>query len=329
MKILITAPNLSGAITGNRITATRWKRLLQALGHHVTLKESYERERADLLIALHATKSHPSVKRFRERNPEKPIIVGLAGTDLYQDTPLAPATYETLQLADVVLALQPLAKNALPPPIAQKTVVIYQSAVPPRRHLKPLQRCFEMCLVANLREVKDPFLAEEASRLLPSHSRIRITHIGSAYEPSWKKEAEKRTRENKRYLWLGEQGHTRTLQLIDRAKIVLLTSKSEGGANVISEALACGKPLLCSEIPGTVGILGKDYPGYFPPGDKQVLAELMQKAETDREFSRQLHQAIKRSLPKIHPKTELQTWRTLLRLWLPPQPPLAALEKVR
>lgn len=100
MKILITAPNLSSIITGNRITATRWKRLLKALGHQVTLKESYERECVDLLIALHATKNHSSVKEFRQKNLEKPIIVGLAGTDLYEDLPSNTLTRKTLQLAD-------------------------------------------------------------------------------------------------------------------------------------------------------------------------------------------------------------------------------------
>ena len=318
MKILIIAPNLSGAITGNRITATRWKHLLQTLGHTVILKETYEGERLDLLVALHATKCYPSLKRFKKENPEKPIVIGLAGTDLYQDLPSQPITREALRWAHAVVALQPLAREALPPSIARKTVVIYQSAVPPQKRLKPLRRCFEICLVANLRDVKDPFLAEEASRLLPARSRIRITHIGSAYASFWEKEARKRARTNKHYVWLGPQKHSRTLQLMDRARLVLLTSKSEGGANVVSEALACGKPLLCSEISGSVGILGKDYPGYFPPGDHEALAQLMLKAETEEGFLQALQRAIEKKRPLVDPGRERRAWKSLLkRLFAP------------
>lgn len=317
MKIFVIAPNLSGPLTGNRITATRWKKILQGLGHQVTLKEKYMRERADLLIALHATKSHSSVKLFKQRNPGKPIVVGLAGTDLYIDLKTTPATQETLWLADVIVSLQPLAKEALPPTIAKKVAVIYQSAVPPKKRLKPLPNCFELCLIANLRDVKDPFLAEEASRLLPPNSMIKITHIGSAYSLSWEQEARTRAKNNTRYRWLGPQGHARTLQLLDRAQAVLLTSKSEGGANVVSEALACKKPLLCSEIPGTVGILGEDYPGYFPPGNTRALADLMMKAENEEHFFLKLRRAIERKNSLVNPKKEQQAWQKLLQRFQP------------
>jgi glycosyltransferase involved in cell wall biosynthesis len=58
----------------------------------------------------------------------------------------------------------------------------------------------------------------------------------------------------------------------------------EGGANTISEALATGVPVLASDIPGNVGMLGEDYPGYYPVGDEDALAWLLHRAETDARF---------------------------------------------
>lgn len=37
-------------------------------------------------------------------------------------------------------------------------------------------------------------------------------------------------------------------------------------------------------IPGTVGLLGRDYPDYCPVGDTRTLADLLRRAETDAGF---------------------------------------------
>jgi len=50
-------------------------------------------------------------------------------------------------------------------------------------------------------------------------------------------------------------------------RICLVTPQLEGGANVISEALALGVPVLSSCIGGSLGLLGADYAGYFRAGD--------------------------------------------------------------
>jgi len=54
----------------------------------------------------------------------------------------------------------------------------------------------------------------------------------------------------------------------------------EGGANVISEAVVAGVPILASNISGSVGLLGRDYPGYFSVGNTDQLRELLLRAES-------------------------------------------------
>ena len=82
MRILVVTPARPGSRNGNRVTALRWVRILRRLGHRVRLAETYGGERCDLLVALHARKSHASVARFREERPGAPLVVALTGTDL-------------------------------------------------------------------------------------------------------------------------------------------------------------------------------------------------------------------------------------------------------
>ncbi len=87
----------------------------------------------------------------------------------------------------------------------------------------------------------------------------------------------------------------------------------EGGANAISEALSAGVPVIASEIPGNVGLLGKDYPGYYPVGNERALSRLLARSETDSAFYGLLkaHCEVRRRL--IMPEQELSALEKLLK----------------
>ena len=55
----------------------------------------------------------------------------------------------------------------------------------------------------------------------------------------------------------------------------------EGGANALIVAVTSGVPVIGSDIPGNRGMLGADYPGWFPVGDDAGLARLIQRAMDD------------------------------------------------
>ena len=74
MRITIVTPARAGTTHGNRVTAIRWAGMLEQLGHRVSLRQTFDDQPADLLIALHARRSYASIKRFHRQFPESPIV---------------------------------------------------------------------------------------------------------------------------------------------------------------------------------------------------------------------------------------------------------------
>ena len=78
------------------------------------------------------------------------------------------------------------------------------------------------------------------------------------------------------------------------------------------EAIAAGTPILCSAIPGNLGLLGADWPGAFPVGDAEALAQQIARAATDQEFFDDLCHRTQRLQAMVAPQTERAAWRALL-----------------
>jgi putative glycosyltransferase (TIGR04348 family) len=299
---------------GNKMTALRWARILRKLGHKVGVDQFYDGGRWDLLIALHARRSHASIEKFGQLHPELPLIVVLTGTDLYRDIQSDRKARRSLEVATRLIALQPMALAELPKRLHAKTRVIYQSAQPYRRQAsRPGKRIFKVCLIGHLREEKDPLRAALALRRLPSESRIRVVHIGLALDARFEQKARTEAARNPRYRWLGALPHWKTRRVLAHSDLALITSRMEGSSNVLSEALASSVPVVASNIPGLMGTLGKSFPGYFPVGDTQGLAALLLRSETDAKFYRRLKRDCARLSHLVAPKREFEAWRRLLR----------------
>ena len=319
MRIGIITPAPARSHYGNRITALRWARILRRLGHRVSISQQYNNEQLDLLIALHARRSYSSINRFRRQYRDSPIIVALTGTDVYRDIHTSRRAQQSLQLVDRIVVLQPRALRELDSSTRRKARVVYQSVEgisglrnTGRKSNRSSSGDFDVSVIGHLRPVKDPFRAALAARSLPPSSQIRIMHIGGAMTKEMEKSARREEQINPRYRWLGELSRSRTLRALAQSQLCIISSRMEGGANVVSEAIVSSIPILASRIDGNVGILGADYPGLFRVGETGELARLMTRAETNPNFLRELRRRVTNLARLFDPAKEEKDWSQLL-----------------
>ncbi len=273
---------MASANSGNWHTAKRWARCL-APHARVSIDNEWRGASADVLIALHARRSAASIAAFARQYPERPLIVVLTGTDLYRDIAVDESAKRSLALASRLVVLQDEGLDAVPPEYAGKTITIYQSA----RFLRPgrpSRQHFDLALVGHVRPEKDPLTALRALQRLPADLPVRLFHIGGDLDAELAAKVRAQAGGDVRYRPLGALPQAATRQLIKRCRLLLLPSLMEGGANVLIEAVTSGVPVLGSDIPGNRGMLGVDYPGWFPAGDAARLADLILAAAHDQNF---------------------------------------------
>jgi len=282
--VVIVSPALADANNGNWQTVHRWQRML-AGRHRVRVVREWPDSGGDaahnpahdaVMIALHARRSAASIAAWARQYPDRGLAVVLTGTDLYRDIQTDPAAQRSLALAQRLVVLQERGPDALPAALRDKTRVIFQSAgarqplAKPARHLRAV-------MVGHLREEKSPETLLEAARLLAGEARIFIDHIGDALDPALGDAARATAADCPRYRWLGGLPHEAVRRRIQRAHVLVHTSRMEGGAHAILEAVRSGTPVLASQVPGNVGMLGTGYAGYFPQGDAAALAALLRR----------------------------------------------------
>jgi putative glycosyltransferase (TIGR04348 family) len=300
-----------GSLHGNRITALRWQGFLGELGYSVEVTESWSGGDADLLVALHAYRSHQSIVAFKKQYPSRPIVLILTGTDLYRDIANHNEVIQSMEMADQLIVLQSAAIDSLPTIFRHKVQVIYQSVEMNIRD-SAAKEDFLVSVIGHLREEKDPFCVVRSLPLLPSDSKITVKHLGQAMNSQMKDQAANFSATIDRYQWLGEVSRADALKILSQSHLMVISSRMEGGAHVVSEAIALGIPVIASDIPGNRGLLGEDYPGYYPVADASALAILLYRAENTPTFyaSLQKHIDLRREL--ITPAREKQSIHELV-----------------
>ena len=302
MRIALVTPARPGSRAGNRHTALRWAAMLRAAGHKVTVSTEWDSNgQDDLLIALHARRSHASVKKFKEMHPRKPLVLALTGTDIYRDIRTDKDAQESLTLATRFLVLQAKATEELSTSLRRKTHVVVQSCSTKLRH-EPVKRRFRLCVLGHLRDEKDPLRAMHALRHVQGD--VELIQAGDSLDDKLADEARRGMQQDKRYRWLGSVSHARALKLLASSHAMVISSRMEGGANVVSEAIRIGVPVIASRISGNVGLLGAKYPAYYPLGDERALAKLVERARSDRRFYTDLKRHVAKLRPMVSPANE-------------------------
>ena len=303
MKIALVTPARPGTRSGNRHTALRWAAFLRAAGHRVSVSTEWGGEPADVMLALHARRSHASIREF-----QGPVVLALTGTDVYQDIHRSPAARRSIDLAKELIVLQSKAAEEVP---GRKVHVVVQSSSTALRH-HPVKGKFRICVIGHLRAVKDPLLTLKA--LAHVQQEVEVIQLGELLETNLRPKTSDR-----RYRWLGSVPHGRALQWLASSHAMVISSRMEGGANVVCEALRIGVPVLASRIPGNVGLLGERYPGYFRVGDERDLARLIEKA-MDAAFYKRLKRHVHALRESVSPSSEARALLASFASLSPPRP---------
>lgn len=293
------------------MTALRWQRFLEELGYSVGVTESWSGGDAGLLIALHAYRSHQSIVEFKKKYPNRHIVLILTGTDLYRDMENHSEVIQSMEMADQLITLQSSALDSIPASLRYKAQVIYQS-VEIGTTDSVAKEDFLVSIIGHLREEKDPFCIARSLPLLPADSKITVRHLGQAMNSEMKDLAKHFNATIDRYQWIGEVSHADALRMLSQSRLMVISSRMEGGAHVVSEAIALGIPVIASDIPGNRGLLGEDYPAYYPVANESALANLLYRSETMPTFYASLQKYIDLRKELIKPAREKQSIQELV-----------------
>jgi len=297
--IVLVTPVPSDTRNGNWQTAHRWASMLSP-NYNVTLtaqwpdgatspdsqksgldhSASAQRPAPLAMLALHAFKSSGSIEAWSCMFPSRPLIVVLTGTDLYRDIERQPKAQASLEQADYLVVLQEQGLKALPRTLQSKARVVFQSCSQYKTLVKSTT-FLKAVMVGHLRDEKWPQTLFEAAHLLSSKDHIYIDHIGQALDSTLEQQALSTALSCPHYRWLGGLSHKTTRQRIQHGHLLIHTSRMEGGAHAVMEAVRSGTPVLASRIDGNLGMLGSDYFGYFEPGNAKALTSMLRRCRED------------------------------------------------
>ena len=327
IRILILSPAALPSVTGNAITAERWRRGLEKKGwtvHVLASRElgasNLEREidhfRPDLIHAHHAFQSGCRLLSlpFMGAGGKVPFVVSPAGTDINKDWNKAPrreTIFRVFESARAIVAQGPgtleRLKAILPSsdgrifPVPKSILWFGEDPCRLRDLAGCLPRDVLFFLPAGVRPVKGNLeclmALEKVRRVRP---RVRVVFAGPGLDPVYTArfaQEVRRCMDFARWIPLISPGAMRSAY--EEADVVLNASFSEGLSNAVLEGMAAGRPLLASDIPGNRGpVLGEkgDDPSgiLFNPQDPEDFLKQALRLIDDEELRNSLGQAGKK-----------------------------------
>lgn len=269
--LLVVPPQLPPS-AGNVVTAARLAQGLAAAGVAArvlpadALHEEPQPEPGTVVHALHAVAAGVPAARWARGVP---VVWTFTGTDLASEAlaPLQPAAsgvaafvvYHAEALAQVRALLPGSAGRLRIIPPAVAPALLQPAALRRPAHLgaagaiRPVARPHEVVLLlpAGLRPVKDPDLAVAVlDHLRRAGVPARLWIAGPPRERGFAAEFLERIAAKPFVQHLGEVPPERMPALYLRADIVLNTSRAEGMSNALLEAMALGRAVLATDIPG-------------------------------------------------------------------------------
>jgi glycosyltransferase involved in cell wall biosynthesis len=301
-RILILSPSTLPSVTGNALTAERWRRALEEKGWTVqvlaargleilNLKKTIDFFRPDLIHAHHAFQSGCRLLDlpFMDAGGKIPFVVSPAGTDINKDLKAAPrreAIFRVFESARAIIAQGPgtleRLKEVLPSsdghifPVPKSILWFGEDDC----RLRDLAGCLRgdvlFFLPAGVRPVKGNLECLTAlEKVHASRPRVRVVFAGPGLDPVYTERFAMEVRRCAAFAcWIPLIPPAAMRSAYKAADVVLNASFSEGLANALLEGMAAGRPLLASDILGNRGPVsgreGEEPSGYlFDPRDPE------------------------------------------------------------
>jgi len=294
-RVALLTPFGFPSVRGNAVTVDRIARGLRERGLDTrvwdlsavserTLEAEVEAWRPRLVHAFHALRAGPLALRLARRL-EVRLVVTLTGTDANHDLfdpEHAAVVRRVLEGAAVITAfhasIAERVSGALPD-LGGRLVTVPQSVAFGGREPFDLAARWELprdrvlfVFPAGIRMVKGPATPlRPLDRLAAAHPGLRLLYVGPVLDAGEGKALSAALARRPWARYLGAVPHAQMASLLAQADVVLNCSISEGGmANSVLEALALGRAVLASDIPGNrslvedgvTGLLFRDEAGF-------------------------------------------------------------------
>src|SRR5688572_18692238 len=122
-----------------------------------------------------------------------------------------------------------------------------------------------------------------------------------------------------RYRYHGVYTHPEDCRaFMESLDVFVMPSFSEGTPNSVVEAMACGKPIIASDVGGIPDMIGADSGIVIPPGDMEALAEAMLRLARDADLRSRMGDAAKERYeklfsPKVVVPLMIETYRRVMQ----------------
>src|SRR6267154_6516854 len=189
-----------------------------------------------------------------------------------------------------------------------------------RKPHRPAPNRITFGFAARMEELKGPMVLMEAFAV--AYQQCGNISLNIAGDGSQRQKVAARAKAldvASRYRYHGVYTHPEECRaFMESLDVFVMPSFSEGTPNSIVEAMACGKPIIASEVGGIPDMLGDESGILVPPGDMKALAEAMLCLAQDHELRRTMGAAAKERYqqlfsPKVVVPLMVETYRRVTR----------------
>lgn len=269
----------------------------------------------DAVIVFFTLPCGPIALRLH-RSLQLPYVVSLRGGDVpglvpeiaWQHWLLTPLRRRVLESSTAIVAndagLARLSTRADPYQVAVIPNGVDSEHFSPRREPAVDTAGTNLLFVGRFHRQKNlAFLLNQIARLNSNGpARWRLALVGDGDERAALEELARRLGIVDQLVWHGwQEDKTRLRDLYREADILVNPSLYEGMPNVVLEAMACGLPVLASDVPGNDSLVQSGKTGLlFPAGDGNAFCAALGRLREEPGFARELGRNARRKVREEH-----------------------------